>query len=167
MTAIVAAVAWLCTRLAAVFLLAMVAIDTVDVGLRGLLNIPVFGSFDLIALCMAFVAFLVIPETFLRGEQITVQLVDNVVSATALKAVKLVALLATAAFMAVLAWLMVEPAMDYVNYNEVTIELGIPVIWKAAPVLAGFVIAVFAVLVLLVRELRSAAPDAPPTKDPV
>jgi TRAP-type C4-dicarboxylate transport system permease small subunit len=68
-----------------------------------------------------------------------------------------------------LSYYMIEPALDYARYREITIELQIPVIWKAAPVLAAFVISIFAVLVMFVREMRAPATtlSTPPTKDPV
>jgi len=167
MTAVVEAVARLLTRVAAVFLLGMVAVNTIDVGLRGLFNIPVFGSFDMIELAMGFVAFLVIPETFLRNEHITIELIDSLVPSGVLKFLKLFGLALTIAFVALLSWYMVQPALDFVRFHETTVELQMPVIWKAAPVLAAFVVAIFAVLVMLARELRapSTAPT-PPTRDP-
>jgi TRAP-type C4-dicarboxylate transport system permease small subunit len=168
MSRAVEAVARLLTRIAAVFLLAMVLVNVVDVGLRGLFNIPVFGSFDLIELCMAFVAFLVIPETFLRNEHITIELIDSVLPPGAVRALKLFGLAATVVFVVVLSYFMVEPAVDFWRFNETTIELQIPAVWKAAPVLAGFVIAIFAVIVMFVRELRApGSVAASPAKDPV
>lgn len=168
MTAIVEPLARLLTRIAAVFLLAMVLVNVADVGLRGLFNIPVFGSFDMVELGMAFVAFLVIPETFLRNEHITIELIDSVLPPRAVKVLKLFGLAATIVFVVVLSWFMIEPALAFVRYHETTIELQMPVIWKAAPVLAGFVISIFAVLVMFVRELHAPmTAAAPPTKDPV
>ena len=167
MTRLVEAVARLLTRIAAVFLLAMVLVNMVDVGLRGLFNIPVFGSFDLIELCMAFVAFLVIPETFLRNEHITIELIDTVLPPRVVRALKLFGLAATIVFVVMLSYFMAEPAVDFWRFNETTIELQIPVFWKAAPVLAGLVISIFAVLVMFVRELRAPAAGATsPAKDP-
>ena len=169
MSGLIEAIARLLTRLAAVFLLAMVLVNVVDVGLRGLFNIPVFGSFDMVELCMAFVAFLVIPETFLRNEHITIDLIDSVLPPPAVRALKLFGLAATVVFVVLLSYYMLEPALDYARYREITIELQIPVIWKAAPVFAAFVISIFAVLVMFVREVRAPTTtlSTPPTKDPV
>ena len=72
MTRIVTAVARFMTRVAAIFLIAMVALNVVDVGLRSGLNMPIFGTYEIVELLLAAVAFLAIPEVFLRDQHITI-----------------------------------------------------------------------------------------------
>ena len=53
----VAAVARFLTRVAAVFLLAMMLINVVDVGLRISVNAPIFGTYEIVEFLLAAVAF--------------------------------------------------------------------------------------------------------------
>ena len=45
------------TRVAAIFLLAMVAINVIDVGLRSVLNAPIFGTHEIVVFMLSAVAF--------------------------------------------------------------------------------------------------------------
>jgi TRAP-type C4-dicarboxylate transport system permease small subunit len=164
MTAFIEACARFLTRIAAVFLLAMVAVNVLDVGLRGLFNIPFHGGYDLVTLFLSAVAFLAIPETFLRGEHITIELIDAVVSQRVVAFLKVFGLALTSVFVVLLTYYMIEPALEFARYNEVTLELQLPVIWKAIPVLAGFAFSIVAVLYLFVRELRDGSNAGDPEK---
>jgi TRAP-type C4-dicarboxylate transport system permease small subunit len=158
MTAIVEAGARALTRIAAIFLLAMVAVNVLDVGLRGLFKVPFQGGYDLVSLCLAAVAFLAIPETFLRNEHITIELIDAVVPPRVVAALKIFGLAATTAFVVLLTYYMVQPAIDFWRYNEVTLELQLPVIWKAVPVLAAFAFSVLTVLYMFARDVAGRFP---------
>ena len=57
--------------------------------------------------------------------------------------------------MALLTWHMTQPAREFIEFNDVTIDLHLPIIWKASLVLAGFAFAVVAVLVMFLREVSS------------
>ena len=48
MMSLISAAARFLTRVAAVFLLGMVAINVVDVGLRGSINAPIFGTHEIV-----------------------------------------------------------------------------------------------------------------------
>lgn len=157
MTALIEASARFLTRIAAVFLLAMVAVNVLDTGLRGLLNIPFRGGYDLVSMFLAAVAFLSIPETFLRGEHITIELIDSVVPPGVVAVLKMFGLLATTAFVVLLTYYMFEPGVEFYKYNEVSLELQIPAYWKAIPVFVAFAASIVAVLYLFVRELQGAA----------
>lgn len=159
MTAIVEAGARALTRIAAIFLLAMVAVNVLDVGLRGLFKVPFQGGYDLVSLCLAAVAFLAIPETFLRNEHITIELIDSVVPRHVVAALKAFGLAATVVFAALLTYYMIQPAIDFVRYNEVTLELQMPVFWKAVPVLAAFAFSVLTVLYMFACEIVGRSSD--------
>jgi TRAP-type C4-dicarboxylate transport system permease small subunit len=158
MTALIEAGARFLTRIAAVLLLAMVAVNVLDAGLRGLFNVPFRGGYDLVTLFLSAVAFLAIPETFLRGEHITIELIDSVVSPRVVACLKIFGLTATTAFVVLMTYYMIEPALDFARYNEVTLELQMPAVWKAIPVLVAFAFSIVTVLYLFVRELRGGAP---------
>lgn len=156
MTALAGAAARFFTRVAAVLLLAMVALNVVDVGLRSGLNAPIFGTYEVIELLLAAVAFLAIPETFLRRQHITIELIDQVVPARVVDVLRALGTLAALVFVGLLTYHMIQPALDLVEFNEVTVDLHMPVIWKGSLILAGVALSVVAVLVIFLRDLDQA-----------
>ncbi|MCY4547522.1 MAG: TRAP transporter small permease subunit [Defluviicoccus sp.] len=149
------AAARLLTRVAALFLLAMMALNVVDVGLRSGFNAPIFGTYEIIEFLLAAVAFLAIPEVFLRDQHITIELIDQVIPEQAVRWLKLIGTFVALVFVALLTWHMTQPAREFVQFNDVTIDLHLPIIWKAALVLAGFAAAAVAVAVMFLRELSA------------
>ncbi len=149
------AAARLLTRVAALFLLAMMALNVIDVGLRSGLNAPIFGTYEIIELLLAGAAFLAIPEVFLRDQHITIELIDQIVPPAAVRWLKLIGTFVALGFVALLTWHMLQPAREFIAFNDVTIDLHLPLIWKASLVLAGFAFAVIAVLVVFLREVSS------------
>ncbi len=156
MTRIVTAVARFMTRVAAIFLIAMVALNVVDVGLRSGLNMPIFGTYEIVELLLAAVAFLAIPEVFLRDQHITIKLIDQVISDRAVDWMRAFGTLCAMIFAVLLAWHMIVPAMEFVEFNEISMDLEIPVIWKASLILAAFGFTILAVLVIFLRDASTA-----------
>lgn len=156
MMTFVSAAARFLTRVAAVFLLAMVAINVVDVGLRESINAPIFGTHEVVVLMLAGVAFLAIPEVFLRDQHITIELIDQVIPARAVHWLRAFGTLCGLVFATLLAWHMVQPALDYIEFNEITMDLQIPLIWQASLILIGIAAAVFTAFVLLLRDIGRA-----------
>ena len=154
---LVSAAARFLTRVAAVFLVAMVMINVVDVGLRSGLNRPIFGTYEIVELLLAAVAFLAIPDAFLRDQHINIELIDQVVSERAVAFLRAFGALAAVGFLGLLSWYMVRPALDFIRFDEVTINLQIPLIWKASLILLGMAAALVAATVMLCREIASNA----------
>ena len=143
-------------RVAAILLIAMVAINVIDVGLRSGFNAPIFGTYEIVELFLAGVAFLAIPEAFLRGRHITIELIDQIVPPRGIALLKLTGVAVSVVFMGLLTFHMVEPAVEFVEFNEVTADLQYPVIWKASLVLAGVAASFLAVMVVFLRDMRTA-----------
>lgn len=155
LNAAIGAAARLLTRVAAVFLLGMVALNVADVGLRSGFDAPIFGTYEMVEFLLAAVAFLAIPEAFLRGEHITIELIDQVVPPRVSEWLGVAGTFAALVFVAMLAYHMIQPAIDTVTFNEVTVDLRLPVVWKASLILLGIAASVVAVAVIFVRELGS------------
>jgi TRAP-type C4-dicarboxylate transport system permease small subunit len=151
----VAAVARFLTRVAAVFLLAMMLINVVDVGLRISVNAPIFGTYEIVEFLLAAVAFLAIPEAFLRDQHITIELIDQVLPRV-IDALRAFGTLCALIFVTLMVWHMVQPALDYVEFNEITMDLQLPLIWKVVLIMTGIGAAVLTALVLFVRDLTRA-----------
>ena len=153
-TAVVRALARLFCWCGSAALVAMMAANVVDVGLRHGFDIAVFGTHEIVELCLAAVAFLAIPEVFLRDDHITVELIDQVVPPRVVDGLRAFGALLAVVFLALLSWQMVRPALDFATFNEVSFDLGIPRIVPASLILAGVVAAALAALVAFARELR-------------
>ncbi len=156
MMRIVGAAARLMSHVAAIALLGMVAVNVLDVGLRSTINSPIFGAYEIVELLLAAVAFLVIPEAFLREGHITVELVDQIAGPRIVAWLKALGMLATVVFLALLTWAMIQPALDMITFNDVTFNLHMPKIWDGAFVLAGIGGAAIAALVMFVRSVAAA-----------
>jgi TRAP-type C4-dicarboxylate transport system permease small subunit len=156
MMTFVSAAARFLIRVAAVFLLGMVAINVIDVGLRESINAPIFGTHEIVVLMLAAVAFLGIPEVFLRDQHITIELIDQVIPERAADWLRAFGTLFALVYTALLAWHMVQPALDYIEFNEITMDLEIPMIWQASLILLGMTAAVFTAFVLLLRDIGRA-----------
>jgi len=167
MLSFVTAVARFLTRVAAVFLLAMVAINVVDVGLRSGLNKPIFGTYEIVEFMLAAVAFLAIPEVFLRDQHITIELIDQILPPKIINWLRAIGNFTGVVFVTLLAWHMVQPALDFIEFDEITMDLQLPLIWKAGLILTGITFAIFAALALFLRDLSTAlgrdAKDTGPT----
>ncbi|MFT5439678.1 MAG: TRAP-type C4-dicarboxylate transport system permease small subunit [Alphaproteobacteria bacterium] len=152
----VGAVARFLTRVAAVFLLAMMLINVVDVGLRVSINAPIFGTYEIVEFMLAAVAFLAIPEAFLRDQHITIELIDQVLPERVIDALRAFGTLCAMTFVGLMVWHMIQPAMDYVEFNEITMDLQLPLIWKVLLIMTGVGAAVLTALVLFVRDFSKA-----------
>lgn len=152
----VAAVARFLTRVAAIFLLAMMLINVIDVGLRVSINAPIFGTYEIVEFMLAAVAFLAIPEAFLRDQHITIELIDQVLPPRVIDGLRAFGTLCAMTFVGLMVWHMIQPAMDYVEFNEITMDLQLPLIWKVLLIMTGVGAAVLTALVLFVRDFGKA-----------
>jgi TRAP-type C4-dicarboxylate transport system permease small subunit len=137
----------------------MVAINVIDVGLRSTVNAPIFGTHEIVVFMLAAVAFLAIPEVFLRDQHITIELIDQIIPDRAARWLRAFGSLVGLVFVTLLAWHMVEPALDYVEFNDITMDLQIPLVWQAALILTGIASAVIAAFVLMLRDIDRAMGD--------
>ncbi|MBM3487217.1 MAG: TRAP transporter small permease [Alphaproteobacteria bacterium] len=151
----IVAATWLARVLswvAAAGLLGMVAVNVVDVTLRAGLNKPIFGAYELVELGLAACAFLAMPETFLRGGHIRLEMIETLVPRRIVRGLDVFGALATMGFLVVLLWHMVEPIRDMVRYKEVTFDLHMPVVFGGALVALGLVGSLLVVLIVFVRD---------------
>jgi len=144
-------------RLSMGALVVMMFVTIVDVGMRMLLNELVLGSVEIVQLMLVAVVFLALPETFRRDSQITVDVVDQLLSARAATRLRRIAAGITAVVMLITAWRTVPPAIDTIVFGDLTSDLQLSLFWYWVPVVAGVACAAVAALVAAVRLCR--APD--------
>src|SRR3970040_2529579 len=104
-------------------LLVMILVTIVDVPMRLVINELVLGSVEIVQLALIASVFLALPETFLRGEHITVDVIDQVVSAGTLRWLRFAATLVTTVFVGLLAWGLITPALDTLEGGDRTVAL--------------------------------------------
>jgi TRAP-type C4-dicarboxylate transport system permease small subunit len=143
----------------ALFLAAMMLITVADVTLRALFNLPITGAYDLVQLFLVGNVFLSIPDVFLRNENIVIDFVDHIFGRGAVAVLKALANLAALAFLAVLSWRMVPPALDAMRFGEVSPDLAIPMAVHWALMIAGIVLALPPAAFLLVESVRIFVPN--------
>lgn len=154
MTVVVRIARWL--RYAAMAALTVMTLVTiVDVTMRISINELVLGSVEIVQLALVAVVFLALPETFVRDEHITVDALDQLVSARSLHWVRSVAALLTLLLAAIMAWRMLLPALDTLEIGDLTSDLQLSLFWYWLPMLVGGAAAVIALVIVVWRELHA------------
>lgn len=143
------------TRVAAVFLLVMMGINVVDVILANFFDAPIFGTYEIVEFTLAAVAFFAIPEAFLKDEHVTIELIDQVLSDRGIHFLKMFGLGVTLVFFVLLVYYMIPPAIDFIEFNEVSFDLHIPMIWRGTIVLFAMAASLLVVAIIFGRELRA------------
>ena len=138
-------------------LAAMMLITIVDVTMRNTINELVLGGVELVQLTLVLSVFLALPETFLRGEHITIDLIDQFAPPRVVTSLRRAGALLTLLLLTAIGWRMVLPAYDTIAIGDRTSDLQIPLVWYWLPLLAGIAAAVLAQAVVVIRELRSPA----------
>ena len=136
-----------CGAMAAVFLAAMMLITVADVTLRGVLNLPIRGVYELVELLLVATFFLALPCVFLRDENIVVNAVDDV-APRLVPALKRAAALLAVVILAVMAWQGLIAARDSLEFNDVTADLALPKFWHWLALLVGVISAAIAALAM-------------------
>ena len=151
------------TRAAAVALFGMMLVTLADIVLRQTVNLPVFGNVELVQLALVAVVYLALPETFLRSEHVTVDVIDLAISPRARAALRTAAAALTLAFLVAMGWRMVSPALDTLEFGDSTMDLGLPLIWYWAPMILGVSCGAAGMCLVLAREaIRILTGGAPP-----
>lgn len=146
-----AGLARLCSGLGAVSLLVMMLATDYDIVARWAANRPLHGVVEIVEIMVLATAMLGLPEAFLRSEQIQVDLFDTVLPAGILRGVKVIALLLTIVFLALLCRNVTAPMMDARTFGDMKPDLGMPVWPLYALILFSFAASVLACTGAIVR----------------
>ena len=138
-------------------LVVMMLATTADVVLRAAVNKPIRGVVDLVEITMLLVVFLGLPDAFLRGEQITVDVVDHLVSPRVLAMLKAAGAILSMLFLALLAINLVQPLLDTYRFGDRKADLPVPLYPLVALVLVCLVTSFLAMVLLALREMLQAA----------
>jgi TRAP-type C4-dicarboxylate transport system permease small subunit len=142
----------------ALFLVAMMMITVADVIMRAVLDLPITGAYDLVQLFLVGTVFLSIPEVFLRDENIVIDFVDHIFGRTAVAILRAIANLAALAFLLLLSWRMIQPALDSMRFKETSPDLSIPMAVHWSLMIVGIVVALPTAAWLLAVTVRAVTP---------
>ena len=136
---------------AAVALIVMMLTTVADVAMASLFKRPIIGAYDMVETMLVFSVFLGIPATFLQNGNIVVDVVDFFVAKGTVRRLKQLAQFLTFAFLVLLFWNMIAPALDAYKFGEKKQELGLRLWILWVPILLGVLMSAIAVLVALFR----------------
>jgi TRAP-type C4-dicarboxylate transport system permease small subunit len=148
-----------CTAAGSIALLVMMLVTNWDIVGRAAFAHPLHGVVDVVEVCVLLVAFLGLPEVFLRDEQIRVDVIDSVVSPAVLRLLKLAGIVLAIVFLMLLACNVVSPMVDAYRFGDIKPDIGLPVYLLYAVVLMAFLASVATAFLVLVRSFgRQEAP---------
>ena len=131
-------------------LTAMGSVTVADVALKYLFSRPIPGAYDLVESLLPVVVFNGLPTALLRRQNIVIDLVDHLAGPRRTRWLVAAADLSMLAMLVLIAWAMVAPALQALDYGDRKLELGLPLwaVWAGALVgMAGSVLAALAAVV--------------------
>jgi len=125
-----------CGWLSAICLAGMMLVTVADVLLRHLFGQPIRGVVEIVELLLTGAFFLAVPASFLREDNIVVDILDDKLP-RALPWLKRLAAALAVVTLVVMGWQGWLVAQDMLVFGDVTSDLSIPKIWYWVPVLVG------------------------------
>ena len=145
------------TGVGAVALAVMIAWTVADVTLRAVFNRPIHGTVDLVEAALVLVVFLGLPESFLRREQITVDILDHAVPRGWLAGMRIAGALAALAFLVLMAIYVVQPMLDTWQFGDKKPDLAIPVFPLVLAIEISLIASLAAMVFVTLGEVAAAA----------
>ena len=137
-----------------IFLMGAMMVTTVDIILRKVNSEGIFGTVDLVQLMILGAAYLSIPHAFKTKSHVAVTLLTDQMGPRLAGLTAVLGMLLSALFMSAIAWFGYDQAALQQEYGDISITLGLPMIYYWIPVLVGAAlsgfVAVFAALQALV-----------------
>lgn len=135
----------------------MMLATTADVVLRATIHAPMRGVVDAVEVTMLLVVFLGLPDAFLRGEQIKVDIVDHLVSPSVLALLKVAGAVLSTLFLGLMAINIVQPLLDAYRFGDRKADLPIPLYPLFVLVLVCLAVSFLAMMLIAIREMLKAA----------
>jgi len=146
---------------AAAILIFMMLFTTVAVTLRQLFDTPVLGVVDIMELALLGLIYIVMPGVFIRDDNVTVDVIDHVISRKARVALRALGLVLALVFLVMMMVNMLPQVMDKWEFNEVTMTLGINRFIHWIPIIFGFAMSIIGTAWVLLHYIRRGFPRDP------
>lgn len=132
----------------------MGGITIVDIVLRAVFNLPIQGSYEIVQLSLVTAIYAGIGETFRRGTNLVVDLIDFVAPRVSKKLLIPLADMLSFAVVAVVLAGAIRQGFVVAGYGDTTMDLKIPVYWYWIPVIVGSAWALVCIALRLCGEDR-------------
>jgi TRAP-type C4-dicarboxylate transport system permease small subunit len=139
----------------------MMLFTTYAVSMRNFFDSPVLGVVDIMELSLVALIFIAMPGVFLRDENVTVDVIDQLVSRKVRVALRFFGLILTLGFLVMMLVEMMEPAMNKYTETEFTMTLEIDRFIHWMPILFGFVFSIIATIWVIFLYARHGVPRDP------
>lgn len=149
---------------ASLCLVFMMLFTTVAVVMRQVFDAPVLGVVDVMELALVGTVFFAMPGVFLRDENVTVDVIDQLVPRKVRAFLRLAGLAVTIVFLVLLVAQMHTLFIDKWTFDEVTMTLGISRWIHWIPIIVGVLLSIVATVWVGIYYLRHGTP-ADPTID--
>jgi TRAP-type C4-dicarboxylate transport system permease small subunit len=146
---------------AALILAFMMLFTTVAVSMRQFFNAPVLGVVDVMELSLVALIFVAMPGVFLRDDNVTVDVIDQVLPRWARNMLRFFGILVSLGFLLMMMVQMLPQAADKWQHGEVTMTLSINRFVHWVPIMFGFAMSILGTVWVLVRYLRYGFPRDP------
>lgn len=143
---------------AALILVFMMLFTTYAVAMRNFFDAPVLGVVDVMELALVGLIFIAMPGVFLRDDNVTVDVIDQLVSRNWRVALRFFGLILSMAFLVMMMIEMIEPARDKLEFHEVTMTLEINRFIHWIPILFGFAVSIAGLAWVIYRYVRHGVP---------
>ena len=114
----------------------------------------ILGMLDYVEFSLDWLIWLAVALAFIERRHVVVDLVDSVVGARALRAIRGFAILFSLIAFGLVASQVFAPAMDTLEWGERTLDLGIPKFYYWLAIWVGVVTSIVAILLTAIDELR-------------
>jgi TRAP-type C4-dicarboxylate transport system permease small subunit len=146
---------------AAAILIFMMLFTTVAVTMRQLFGTPVLGVVDVMELALLGLIYVAMPGVFLRDDNVTVDVIDHMLSRRARVALRALGLVLALVFLAMMMVNMLPQALDKWQFNEVTMTLGINRFIHWTPIIFGFALSIVGTAWVLFHYVKHGFPRDP------
>ena len=137
--------------LSAIALAVMMLVTILDIAMKNVFGRPIASTFELVETALAVMVFLGLPLVFRNDGNVIVDVIDHFAEAGGVSVLKALGALASAGFLLLVGYAMIEPAMDTVRFPEIKHESGIPLYALWVPILVGTAFSIFGA-VLVARD---------------
>lgn len=144
-------VAWL----GMVFLMGAMAVTTVDVVMRKVDGAGIFGAVDLVQLMIMNAAYLSIPHAFMSRSHVAVSILTDHFSPRGTALCQVFGAALASGLMFAIAYFGYSQAAQQQEYGDVSLTLGVPMIYYWMPLLFGTALSAVAALHIAVESLYS------------
>jgi len=132
-----------------VVLVAVVLVNAISILASALFNSPFPGDFELTEMGVGIAAFCFLPYCQLVGANVSADIFTSRISTRAQYRLELMSHFIALLFAMLLLWRMSAGLADYIEYEEITGVLSIPIWWAFIPALMSLFLLTFSALICL------------------